>query len=288
VELSVYTMLQDAEYLEMVSASIGWSPIMWEIAKELVGDKAVDVMISLVPGFDHADELKDAIKGAKNGNWLEFSFEVGKIFAHYTPWGRMLKIAAASSDMYFFCKKVEKLWDVVSKYSNDVVSRMWDIVKTVPFELRTNKKVVEGFCKAIKRGNKTTAEMVVYAKDVDYLTNSGLSHIFRGTASGGVHHIAALVENPSLYKIHKRTPTSNGCYKATIYKNGVPMAQDKDFFPDDWDEFKVIDEIKFAWPNKILIDEERDPYAYWGYMSNGQRIKIVLNSNGSLRTCFPQ
>ncbi|MBP7273335.1 MAG: EndoU domain-containing protein [Saprospiraceae bacterium] len=66
------------------------------------------------------------------------------------------------------------------------------------------------------------------------------------------------------------------------------MTPDKDFFPDEWGESKIITEIKYAWPNKTYINQQTDPYAFWGYMSNGQRIKIVLNQDGSIKTCFPQ
>lgn len=281
-------MRMDADFNALVTSSFGWSGIMWEIAKELVGDKAVDIIINLIPGFGNADELRDAIKAAKNGDWIEFTFEVGKIVTQNTPVGKMLKIADSGAEMYIFCKKIEKIWDKIQTYSSAVVEQMWNIVKNVPKELRTNTALIEGFCKAIKRGVKSIDELENYAQTIgaNYINSSTIIHIFRGSNNGGVHHISALVSDPNTYKIHGRVPTSNGCYKAIIYKNGVPMTPDKDFFPDDWDEYKVVEEIKYAWPNKTQIPG--DNFAYWGYLTNGQRIKIVLNTNGTIKTCFPQ
>jgi len=110
--------------------------------------------------------------------------------------------------------------------------------------------------------------------------NAGLP----ASSSGGVHHIAALVENPNLYKIQKRTPTSNGCYKATIYKNGIPMAQDKDFFPDDWEEYQVIDAIKIAWSNKVFRPDLSNNSYIGSY--NGQKIQMYI-SNNTIISAFP-
>jgi len=101
-------------------------------------------------------------------------------------------------------------------------------------------------------------------------------------SSGGVHHIAALVENPSVYKIHKRTeiPNSSGCYRAKIYKNGVEMHSShpdgKSFFPDSWDEYKVIDAIKGAWGNK----ERDDGNAFIGTY-NGLEIRMFIQNEGT-------
>ena len=48
--------------------------------------------------------------------------------------------------------------------------------------------------------------------------------------------------------------TRNGCYRATIYKNGVEMysghPDGKSFFPDQWSEQEVITAIKGAYINK--------------------------------------
>lgn len=101
-----------------------------------------------------------------------------------------------------------------------------------------------------------------------------------------MHHISALIADPDTYKIHDRVETANGCYKATIYKNGVRMTPDKDFFPDEWDENQVIDAIKEAYNNMNPI--EGDNFAYLGELANGQIIKIVLNPNGTIKTAFPQ
>ena len=125
----VLNILADPDYKRLVTSSIGFSPVMWQIAKELIGDKAVDILIGLIPGFGNADELKDAIKAAKNGDWFEFTFEVGKIVGQNTPWGKMLKIGDAGSTMYQFCKKIERISDKIGTWSSTRATKAWGIIK---------------------------------------------------------------------------------------------------------------------------------------------------------------
>lgn len=129
VENLSLNMMTDAEYEKLVMASPSFTPIMWEIAKELVGDKAVEIIFKVIPGFSDAQKLKDAIKAAKNGDWIDFSFEVGKIIAQNTPIGKMLKIGEAGSDMYQFIKNVEKLHSRISTWSTTKTTKIWNIVK---------------------------------------------------------------------------------------------------------------------------------------------------------------
>ena len=67
-------------------------------------------------------------------------------------------------------------------------------------------------------------------------------------------HISALIADPNTYKITDRVATTNDCYKASISKNGTPWATGKDFFPDDWNENKVVDAIKGARNNRKQDD----------------------------------
>ncbi|MBK8474657.1 MAG: EndoU domain-containing protein [Sphingobacteriales bacterium] len=60
----------------------------------------------------------------------------------------------------------------------------------------------------------------------------------------------------------------------------------KDFFPDEWDENKVIDEIKVAWGNKV-DKPEWGSGRYLGYTSNNIPIYIATSS-GKITTAYPQ
>jgi hypothetical protein len=102
---------------------------MWAIAKELIGDKAVDIIFKLVPGFGEAQKLKDAIKAAKNNDWLEFTYEVGKIVAGNTPVGKLLKIGEAGSEMFVFGKQVNKIYDNLKGWSTTKTTNIWNIIK---------------------------------------------------------------------------------------------------------------------------------------------------------------
>lgn len=129
VNNQIQNMMNDSQYESLVVSSFNFSPIMWSIANELIGDKAVDVILKLVPGFREAQKLKDAIKAAKNNDWLEFTLEVGKIVAGTTPAGQLLKIGEAGSEMYVFCKQVNKIYDNIKDWTSTKTTQIWNIVK---------------------------------------------------------------------------------------------------------------------------------------------------------------
>jgi hypothetical protein len=51
----------DPEYEQFVMSSFDWSPALWAIAKEIIGDKVVD----LGAKFTGVSNIKEAIKGSK-------------------------------------------------------------------------------------------------------------------------------------------------------------------------------------------------------------------------------
>lgn len=119
----------DTEYRQLCAASIGWSPIMWEIAKELIADKAIDIIFRFLPGFGQANNVKDAIKALNSGDWLDFTFQVGQIVVGNTPLGQLLKAWEAVDELRDFYKTVNRIWDNVTNIPSVRLQRAWDILK---------------------------------------------------------------------------------------------------------------------------------------------------------------
>ncbi|WP_236979431.1 EndoU domain-containing protein [Membranihabitans maritimus] len=176
-------------------------------------------------------------------------------------------------------------WRAINSY--DDLESAWRLLKNCDKPIRTNTSILDDVRKALQRGTKSVSSVVNHA-NVSYITSSTVQHIFRGSGSGGVHHISALIADSDTYKIHSRLSMSKGCYRATVYKNGTPMSSIKDFFPDDWDEYKVIEEIKEAWNNKSYVGGN----TYDGYASNGKRIRMFIANEGTsserIISAFPQ
>jgi len=131
IEKHIQNLQQDSEYKALVESSFGWSSIMWQIGKEIVGDKAVDILAGIVG----ADEVRDAIKAIKNSDWIEFSVEVSKLVLNNTPVGKFLKILDAGSEMYQLCKKIEKIWDKIGDLSEEAITKLWNIAKKSPLKI---------------------------------------------------------------------------------------------------------------------------------------------------------
>jgi hypothetical protein len=125
----------DSEYKEMVESVPSWSGVMWTIAKELIGDKIVDIIVQFIPGFGNSDEIKDAIKAIKNGDWLEFTIEIGKLVVQNTPLGKLLKTWDAIDDLHDYYKKVIKIWDKIGNLSEQAIEKAWNIAKKSPLRI---------------------------------------------------------------------------------------------------------------------------------------------------------
>jgi hypothetical protein len=60
----------------------------------------------------------------------------------------------------------------------------------------------------------------------------------------------------------------------------------KSFFPDSWDEIKVVRGIKNAFINRIPDGPE--PNVFKGTTSEGIWIQIILNADGTIKTAYPK
>lgn len=135
-------MLGDSEYKELVESSISWTGPVWTIIKELAGDKIVDILFKFIPGFNQADDIKDAIKAAKNGDMIEFTGNVGKIIVKAlgknTPLGKLIETINAAKEVHAFYKKISKINDAIGNFTTQAIERLWNIAKKTPIDLRSN------------------------------------------------------------------------------------------------------------------------------------------------------
>lgn len=79
--------------------------------------------------------------------------------------------------------------------------------------------------------------------------------------------------------VNRLEETSEGFYGAVFSSGGR-----KSFWPDSWDEFKVIDELKYVMsnnPNNISGNKWR------ATTQNGQLIEYYLRADGVVISAFP-
>jgi len=125
----------DAEYAAFIESTAGFTPVMWAIAKELIGDKVIDIVLRFIPGFGQADNVKDAIKAISHGDPLEFFFEVSQIVLNNSPLGNWLKAWNAVDELHDLYKNIDRIWDRIGTFSEAAITRLWDIAKHSPLKL---------------------------------------------------------------------------------------------------------------------------------------------------------
>ncbi|MEZ4927866.1 MAG: EndoU domain-containing protein [Saprospiraceae bacterium] len=187
-------------------------------------------------------------------------------------------------DLWRHSDEVLAAWKLTKGYG--VLQAGWKFLINCPKEIRTDPNILAKVKAAIERGVKSIDELIVYA-NVPYINQNTIEHIFRGdgTPGGGKHHISALIADDS-YKLVERVPTQAGCYKAKILKPDGQFLYNKDFFPDDWDELKLVDELKVAWENKTLKPEWGSG-TYLGTTSEGIPV-IIQTDNGKIKSAYPK
>ena len=110
---------------------------MWEIAKELIGSKVVDILANFV-GLGQAQNVKDAIKALNNSDWIDFTANVGQIVVQNTPLGKLLKGLEAGKNLYDLYKRVERVWDKIGAFGEAALNRIWNIARNIPGDLKFN------------------------------------------------------------------------------------------------------------------------------------------------------
>ncbi|MBU5468210.1 EndoU domain-containing protein [Virgibacillus sp. MSJ-26] len=130
------------------------------------------------------------------------------------------------------------------------------------------KKIADG-------GNKTRI----------YNDNS-MGHIFLGEVNKrkkavGYHHESMM--GGKIIKDTKTQPDKNGVYRARVVINGKEKRLPSSFFPENWDRTDVLKAIHEAYENKHRIGNNK----YEGTLSNGMRIQMYVNKDGTIATAFP-
>ncbi len=143
----------------------------------------------------------------------------------------------------------------------------------------------------------------LYNQFNSFIGNKGLKHIFRGEINSvgnavGVHHISAINSGNARIVENSVETLSGGFYKASIEVSdgagGWVLKTDKStFFPDSWDEIKVMQEIKSAKNNMIgsPLANTSTKLEYFGMSNSGFRIRIIIdprygNSPGNILTSW--
>ncbi|HLR52448.1 MAG TPA: EndoU domain-containing protein [Candidatus Avamphibacillus sp.] len=72
-------------------------------------------------------------------------------------------------------------------------------------------------------------------------------------------------------------------YRAKVVINGKEKRLPSSFFPENWDRTDVLKAIREAYENKHRIGNNK----YEGTLSNGMRIQMYVNKDGTIATAFP-
>ena len=107
-----------------------------------------------------------------------------------------------------------------------------------------------------------------------------MRHIFRGETSGGRHHISAILNDNNRQLTNRLEETAEGFYGA-VFSTG----ERKSFWPDSWDEFRVIDELKYVMNNNPI--NEPGTNIWRASTQSGQLIEYYLHPNGHIISAFP-
>lgn len=118
-------MMQDADYNKFVTSVMGWPTIIWTIGKELIADKAIDILFNLIPGFNKQDEIRDAIKAISHGDWLEFTWEAAKVVIGQAPWSKAFDIAKDLRALWIVLDTID---DLVDQIGTQRLERAWNIL----------------------------------------------------------------------------------------------------------------------------------------------------------------
>ncbi len=155
------------------------------------------------------------------------------------------------------------------------------------------RKLIEDLYKLIARKEVNVSGNVFKPLDIlltqfnSIIGNKGLKHLFRGeiNSSGvasGVHHISAIRAGTAKIVPNTIDNLGNGFYKASVEVSDgaggwIAKAEKSTFFPDAWDEVKVMQEIQSAASNRIgvFIENTTSYQKYFGISSNGNKIYIV-------------
>jgi hypothetical protein len=184
-----------------------------------------------------------------------------------------------------FRRDCNKVPDLLNKFvDNEDAVKAWEFA----FEgalIRTNVNVLESISTALQRGIKEIPDVVSHANHPNIIITYTVEHIFRGHGTnGGRHHISALIADNSRKLTNRLKETADGFYEAVI-KRSDGTTSTKSFWPDTWDEDKVMDELKHVMANNPINITGN---TWEGFTTTGQKINYYVKaSDNSIISAFP-
>jgi hypothetical protein len=190
-----------------------------------------------------------------------------------------------------------KIGQYGSKIFLNGLSRLDKATNNVTFN-KIIKVVWNYFAKNIAAATPLSNLLTYYSHMIG---NTGLKHVFRGEikagAALGVHHIAAIRDGSARIIPGSIKKLGKGFYEASVEvldANGSwILKQGKStFFPDDWPESKILQEISDIIGNGTakIISQNSNSVRYEGLLSNG--VKVIFTRwpsyNNNILTSFPE
>jgi hypothetical protein len=121
-------MEADDEYREFVESSAYWSPLVFEILKEVAVEAVKKIANSYLPSAQ-AQNLVNAIAAISKGDYVEFAFEVKDIVLKKFPG------VSAVIDGAGLALKLNKIHNVIGHLPTASLERLWSIASKSPLKL---------------------------------------------------------------------------------------------------------------------------------------------------------
>jgi hypothetical protein len=130
----------NTDFVHAVNASYGWPPFMWEIGKELLGNAAIKVVKSAIPGWDEGHAIVGALRGMNEGDLIKTGKNLLKFISGVllkgNPATAGIKIAwRAGKFAYKISSSLDKIDKLTDKLSEDAIKRGYNILKKMNFDL---------------------------------------------------------------------------------------------------------------------------------------------------------
>ena len=168
----------------------------------------------------------------------------------------------------------EELREVIK---GDFMLDAYEFLSQAP-DLRKNIETLRELSKVFQRPPAEISDILEY-KTLSEIDRSTVEHIFRGHHSNGRHHISALIDDNDTFLVDVMNKTNDGFYEAILSNEKI-----KSFWPDNWDEYRVIDELEYVFRNA----EVKNKNTLFGYTKTGRRIRIIINDlTDTIITAFP-
>lgn len=278
----------------------GAGSIIWPIVKDLMIEIIWEAGKSQIPGVKSYDDFLDLMKGISQGDLLAVLGEIidiakkegkGLVKKLFLP-AVIIDVGINIGDKAIkLSRHYDELIILASKYSQDVLSGAYALIKKVPLETKFNSALFAKLTKAISRSTKSVDEIFDYVT-LPNLDKDALKHIFDGNPvghpnpSGGFHDISAFAKRTDIEILEIKPKGNKGVMEVIAeYPNG--QRPPKTIFPLDWDEKETIKQIESAYKPGNMTKIKDGVYEGVSDSKVKIRFNTIGGETGTIKSAFP-